>query len=453
MISKNLRNLAREWNHAKRSPKPRIRLAFKNLRLLEFPYDDNFFETATDAEYHDKIKTQLLSKSKDLPEAHALYIGMDALKHKAGIVATMRRLKMLAIDLSDKEEFFKHFLFTIISQRKTEDWNEVSRVSLLSLRYAADLNQAQSILPPAAVTPERALGSHFSQLQLLELRCARSLFLSKDGIAPGTMVIQGSWPLLPSLKTFKYHGHIMSKDIQSTFLGACVPRTVALNGFACNGRHHVFNLALDITREEFQNSVATFSWKNMEPCGAVIQHVPELLQTQTESLKTVSLVRRRLLVDVLRSHEKFSCGELTFRHLAVLEYLDIDSRFLIKTEQPKFEALLEWLGLPTSLQTLSIDAITDREVPYFEVYLEHLFDAVKGGILPDLKNVRCGFMGMKHGKKVQGWKVLGNMPGKFLCYGVWVTGWHYDDEEEDEGDTIAARVRARAGRRRRRPAA
>jgi hypothetical protein len=304
----------------------------------------------------------------------------------------------------------------------------------------------------AAVTVEDALRDHFSQLHTIELRTARTLFQSKDGISQGTIVIHGSWLRLQTLETFKYHGHTLPEDIRTTFLEKCQPTGIALNAFACNGRHHLFTSALDSKREEFQNIITTFSWKNMSPCMGMTREVENLLLTQTKSLKSISLVRRRLLVDLLRSHENFVCGCLAFNNFTALEYLDIDSRFLVRTKKPNFESLPGWVGLPTSLQTLSIDAITDREVPYFTTYLGHLLDVVQNGLLPNLKNVRCGFMGMRNGKKVQGWKVLGNMPGQFLGSGVWVTGWEYDAEIEDKGDTIAARVRVRAGRRRQRGA-
>lgn len=106
--------------------------------------------------------------------------------------------------------------------------------------------------------------------------------------------------------------------------------------------------------------------------------------------------------------------------------------------------------MPLSLQILSIDAITNMETPYFRTYIENLLRAVHAGSLPNLKRVRCGFISITGGVKVQAWKVLANTPGVFMGYGVLVTGWQYDDVEDVEGSIIANRVRARAVTRRRR---
>jgi hypothetical protein len=152
----------------------------------------------------------------------------------------------------------------------------------------------------------------------------------------------------------------------------------------------------------------------------------ELVQTQTKSLKRLSLVQEPLSADKRWDRNKLRGRQLEINQFTALEYLDIIPPVLVKTKQPIFESSLEWLGLPTSLQTLSIYAIDYDEIPYVEIFLEYLLDAVKTGSLPNLKDVRCGFLRMQDGMKM-----LENMPGKFLCYGVGLTGCHYSDEKEE----------------------
>jgi virulence-associated protein VapD len=72
---------------------------------LEFPHDAIFFENGADPRYRDIIAARLQPDIKALLEAKRLYKQGGAVKLKAGIVATMRNIHTLAVDLPRMRSF------------------------------------------------------------------------------------------------------------------------------------------------------------------------------------------------------------------------------------------------------------------------------------------------------------------------------------------------------------
>jgi hypothetical protein len=186
-----------------------------------------------------------------------------------------------------------------------------------------------------------------------------------------------------------------------------------------------------ITRDDFKNQLTSFEWKTVEPCNRALEDLAQILQTQPESIKSVSIVGRRLTQDRARQFQSFHCGTLSIRTFTSLEYLDIDSRYLVRSLDLENTdlSLGAWLNILACLRILGIDAVTEIETPYVQQYLEELLEGREMGLYTQLKKVRVGFMSVKGGRLVP-WKVLERLPVQYLINGVRLVGWEYDVGED-----------------------
>jgi hypothetical protein len=130
------------------------------------------------------------------------------------------------------------------------------------LELQQEVNMRNKSCFSASVNPvklEDIVISHFSALKTLELRSAAVLYGNESNLSPGTIVIQGSWPRFPSLTEFKFHGNIISSDIQNCFLDACIPTAIALDGL---GWDSLLRRPASSLYSLFCEAIASLSWKN-----------------------------------------------------------------------------------------------------------------------------------------------------------------------------------------------
>jgi hypothetical protein len=438
-------------------------LTCKTMRLLDFPHHETFFENAIDIDFVLQITKNMAYTTLEAIQYDPHFDAKSAVRHKQLLVASFTGLRELSIDVQNMGDFFDH-VAELVMKWKDEgmEWEDTltkgpqdTNVTRCRTRWG----RLETALDPSPTTVEHTLTSHFANLRSLELRSSMTLYnlqeTHPESDGQGTLVLQGSWPNFPALQNVNYHGRQFADEFIRLFFRTCLPKSISLNGWQCHTAHPDFAHHFAPKRSEFQNTVTSFLWKNMEPCSRVVAIILSLLMTQRTSLKSLSLVRcrRTEMSDVPRGLEIFGLGSVNTAAFEDLEYLDIDARFLIQTQGPHGDESCTWLNLPHSIRTLSIDAITKSEIPYTKRYLQSLLQALQDGYFPQLKEVRCGFMGIKgSGVRVDPWKCLGNMAGKFLGArgagrrGVWLKEWEYDYEEvevEEPEDSVARRVAAR----------
>lgn len=465
MVGAKLSALSKEWS---RSDAKQV-LTCKTMRLIDFPHDEEFFERATEFDFMLELTKELGSVTRYGAEYATRYQKKSAVRHKQLLVASFTGLRELSIDVQSMVDFFGPVAELVMKWK--DEGSKWKSTPTTRVHHDTNMTPCQTRwappAPPLNPTPsvtDRMLSSHFANLHTLELRSSATLYdlqtSHPENDGQGTLVLQGKWLNFSALKNVKYHGEEFPADFIRLFLRTCLAASISLNSWQCQSTHPDFAHHFASQRPEFHNTITTFSWKNMEPCPSVLATTQQLLMTQCKSLKTLSLVRTRRERDRQRFHEVFASGSVRTVELENLEYLDIEARFLIPTQGVTTAAeCFTWLNLPRSIQTLSIDAITESESVYTKRYLISLLTALRGGHFPELKEVRCGFVSIQgSGIRVDPWKCFGNLPGKFLGargitkIGVWLKEWEYDWEEvEDEEveDTVASRIAARLAARHR----
>ena len=376
----------------------------RNIALLDFPRDENFWKFAPLRGYIDKL-LGMIGKCEQPPLDLLRYRG-SALEHKARLVASFTGIRELRIDTNQDEQAFFNYI----------SW---------ALHTFDPLPRA--LLEPGLTDP--VLHEHFRRLEILEMRSTLVLYGTRSQTPRilrkvGTIVMHGKWPAFRSLHTLRLHRVNIPKD--SLLFNTCIPSSIYMSGWEIAPLHQRLCERFDSKRAEFQNTIETFTWDNMDPCETSLADTMEFLSTQRGSLANLSLrvTRERRSCDQPRWEEYFDedVGLLQFGSFNQLKDLDLDARFFVRTLAPcwyadtRGENFFKWLNIPNSLRTLSLDAVMPSDCQCIREYLEVLLRALRAGYLPDLQSVTFKFLGGHEADKI----VPPDLPLVFLMEGAGV---------------------------------